>query len=68
MGRKLVCLCNLVTEKEILSAIRDGAVSLHDVTELTGAGESCGRCRPIIENMLNEAAVNAEPNAQGRLF
>lgn len=61
-------MCNLVTEKEILSAIRDGAVSLQDVTEFTGAGESCGRCRSIIENLLKEAAVNAEPNPQGRLF
>lgn len=61
-------MCNFVTEKEILSAISDGAVTLQDITQMTGAGESCGRCRPVIENMLKESTVNAEPNPQGRLF
>lgn len=68
MGKKLVCMCNFVTEREILSAIRNGAVSLRDVTEMTGAGESCGRCKTVIENMLKEASVNVEPNPQRRLF
>ena len=54
MARKLVCVCNIIPEREIVQAIGKGANSLDDIKTVTGAGTSCGRCHPAIENMLKE--------------
>ena len=50
--RKIVCLCNLVEEKEIVSALKKGAVSAEDIQQHTGAGRSCGRCLPEIDGLV----------------
>lgn len=49
---KLVCLCNLVEEKEIISALKKGAASAEDIQRLTGAGLTCGRCLPEVDGLL----------------
>lgn len=52
MGKKLVCLCNLVEEKEIVQSLKKGAASVDEVMLLTGAGRSCGRCLPEIDELV----------------
>lgn len=55
---RLVCLCNLVDEKEILACLKKGAKSTKDIQRFTRAGSSCGRCLPeidaIVESFLKE--------------
>lgn len=68
MARKLVCVCNFITEKEILAAIGEGARDLEDIKLLTGAGSSCGRCHAAINGILADTALIRKPDAQGSLF
>ncbi|RLD56186.1 MAG: hypothetical protein DRJ01_15610 [Bacteroidetes bacterium] len=53
MASRLVCLCNSVDEKEILSALKKGANSTSDIQRLTRAGTSCGKCLPVIDEIVN---------------
>lgn len=68
MARKLVCVCNFITEKEILATIAEGARDLEDIKLMTGAGTSCGKCHAAINGLLAGAAVKREPDVQRRLF
>jgi bacterioferritin-associated ferredoxin len=67
MARKLVCICNFIPEHEIKQAIGKGAISLDHIKTVTGAGTSCGRCHPAIENLLKESVFKIDKSQQ-RLF
>jgi len=45
---KMICYCNLVTQKEIESAIKQGAKTLSDIKQITGActGNQCKELNP----------------------
>jgi assimilatory nitrate reductase catalytic subunit len=51
----MVCACRGVREARIVSAIAGGAADLDAVGEATGAGASCGSCRPEIARLLQAA-------------
>jgi len=53
MEKKLVCLCNLVDEKEIQKVLKKGAGSTKDIQNFTRAGTSCGRCLPQIDDLVS---------------
>ncbi len=63
MTGKLVCLCNSVDENEILSALTKGANSTSDIQRLTRAGTSCGRCLPVIDEIV-DAFLKEKPKDQ----
>lgn len=63
MSRRLICLCNLVDEKEILSFLKKGASSTNDIQQLTRAGTSCGRCLPLIDELV-AVHLQEKPKAQ----
>lgn len=67
MARKLLCVCNFIPERDISKAIEKGATVLEDIKEYTGAGTSCGRCHPAIENILKEQ-VEKINEPQQKLF
>lgn len=52
MSNRLVCICNLVDEKEINRLLNGGADSVKDIQNLTRAGTSCGRCLPVIDEII----------------
>ncbi len=52
----LVCLCKVVSDKDIRRAIDDGATSVKQVAKCTGAGTGCGACREAIQDQLDERA------------
>lgn len=54
MSRTLVCVCNMVTEKEILTALKKGARSTSDIQLATKAGTSCGKCLMTIDRIVEE--------------
>jgi nitrite reductase (NADH) large subunit len=54
MSNRLVCLCNLVDENEILSLLKKGANSTSDIQQITRAGTSCGKCLPVIDDLVRE--------------
>ncbi len=55
-----MCLCNLVEEKEIISALKNGAASVEHIQRYTGAGSSCGRCLSEIDGLV-ELYVKEKP-------
>lgn len=50
----MICYCKGVTLGNILTAIEEGATSLVEVMDKTGAGSACGRCVDRIEAIINE--------------
>jgi len=67
MAQSLVCLCNLVDEKEIVSLLKKGAESTVDIQKLTSAGTSCGRCLPVIDGLVENYKKNKPKPQQGKL-
>jgi nitrite reductase (NADH) large subunit len=50
---ELVCGCNGVTKGAIVEAIKtQGLNTLDQVSHCTNAGRSCGRCKPMVSNIL----------------
>jgi len=49
---KNACRCKEVSIEEVLEAIRQGADSVEKIGEATKAGTECGRCKGILENIL----------------
>lgn len=51
---ELVCGCNGVTKGTIVEAIKtQGLTSVAEVGGCTNAGRSCGRCKPLISDILS---------------
>ena len=67
MANRLVCLCNLVDEKEIRSYMKKGAESTSDIQSMTRAGTSCGRCLPEIDTLVEMYKNNKPGHQQGKL-
>jgi nitrite reductase (NADH) large subunit len=58
----VICLCNSVDRDEILAFIRaNPAITPKEITGMTGASGSCGRCRPVINKLIRQAG-NTEKN------
>ncbi len=67
MANRLVCLCNLIDEKEILSLLKKGADSTKEIQLHTRAGTSCGRCLPIIDELVKRNKIQEPKDQQGKL-
>jgi len=67
MSKRLVCICNMVTEKEIHNTLVKGAKSTTEIQKMTRAGTSCGRCLPWIDSIVEEFLVNLPDNPQQRI-
>lgn len=67
MSKRLVCLCNMVNEKEIQAALIKGARSTSDIQKMTRAGTSCGRCLAWIDSIVAEFLDNLPDDLQQRL-
>ena len=51
-GERILCHCKQVRYKDIRIAMVNGARTLDDIKEMTGAATGCGRCAEEIERML----------------
>lgn len=67
MSRRLVCVCNLVTEKEILQVLKKGARSTAEIQQLTRAGTSCGRCLMEIDRIVELFLEELPDDAQKKI-
>lgn len=48
----IVCVCKAVSDRQIRSAVKDGATSLRDLTRDLGVGTCCGKCLPEAKSAL----------------
>lgn len=67
MSNRLICICNFVDEKEINSLLKKGAASTKDIQFLTRAGTSCGRCLPLIDELVENFIKTKSKEQQGKL-
>ncbi|MDT8385662.1 MAG: FAD-dependent oxidoreductase [Gammaproteobacteria bacterium] len=61
-----VCQCTGVTRGRIGEAIQCGAVTVADVSRITGAASVCGSCRPLLQELVGQGTP--EPVAWHRLL
>ena len=64
---RLVCLCNLVDKKEIISYLKKGASTTSHIQQLTKAGTTCGRCLPEIDQIVKDFENEKPRNPQKKL-
>ena len=49
-----ICLCNAITDRQIVRAAEEGARSSEDLAMQLGVGMGCGRCRSCAKALLVE--------------
>jgi len=54
----LVCLCESVSRGELSAAITAGCRTVETLGQSTKAGVTCGSCKPLMANLLDEPALN----------
>ena len=59
----IICICRGKSEKDVMSAIEDGARSVRDL-QRCGIGDQCGSCHSSLRMMLAEAEQPAAAQAQ----
>jgi bacterioferritin-associated ferredoxin len=47
-----VCHCNVVTDRDVLESVANGATCVRDVARQTGAGRVCGGCISVIRELV----------------
>lgn len=50
---KIVCECLQVTNGDIKNAVDNGASTLEEVREATGATDGCGACTDAVQRVLD---------------
>ena len=51
-GDKMICHCKQVSYIDIRMAMVKGARTLDEIKEMTGAATACGRCKVLVENII----------------
>ncbi|WP_372771899.1 (2Fe-2S)-binding protein [Mangrovibacterium sp.] len=67
MSNRLVCICNMVSEQEIINELKKGALDTSDIQYATRAGTSCGKCLMTIDQIVEEYHASQPQDSQGRL-
>lgn len=67
MSKSLVCVCNMITENEILIAFKKGARSTTDIQRATKAGTSCGKCLMTIDRIVEGFLEQQPADTQRRI-
>ena len=62
----ILCQCQAVSDRDIRRAVRKGATTRREVMRQCGAGEMCGGCVPLIDQIVaEETADRAEAGIAG---
>lgn len=67
MSNRLICICNFVDEREIKSLLNKGAKSTKEIQFLTRAGTSCGRCLPLIDELVDSFQKAKSKDQQSKI-
>jgi len=60
-----ICLCNAITERQIIGAVELGARSTHDLAQGLGVGLGCGRCTSCAKTLLMETVARITDTPAG---
>jgi bacterioferritin-associated ferredoxin len=50
----LVCVCNAISDKDIDSAIHEGATECKKIRTSLGIGSCCGQCTSFAKELISE--------------
>ena len=56
----LVCICNSISDRDIDSALAEGASSFKDVQKSLGIASSCGQCASFAKDMISEKLAQSQ--------
>jgi len=59
-----ICLCNAITERQIVQAAESGARSPEDLASDLGVGLGCGRCTSCARTLLIETVARITGGAE----
>lgn len=62
-----VCICNAVTESEIVSSVKKGNDNLDSVSVNLGVGMFCGSCVQVAKALIEGAKGEDQKNSPKRL-
>jgi bacterioferritin-associated ferredoxin len=54
----IVCFCKTASNRDIASAISEGAHTVEQIGDHCGAGTGCGSCREFIAEMIEAAGAS----------
>jgi bacterioferritin-associated ferredoxin len=60
-----ICICNAITERQIIQAAEGGARTAHDLAHGLGVGLGCGRCTSCAKDLLVEAIARISGGTGG---
>lgn len=59
---RLICLCKGIKEEKIIQTINiECANDLKSIQQQTGAGCNCGRCIPLIDEIISKTTKKEHP-------
>lgn len=47
-----ICLCNAVTDKQIIEAVENGAADINMLAITLKVATKCGKCKPFAEELI----------------
>lgn len=50
----IVCLCKVTTDRDVATAVDNGARSVEDIGRVCGAGTGCGACKTAIAELIDQ--------------
>ena len=59
-----VCICNSLTDRQVRSAVTNGARNIREVYRHFGCSCVCGKCMPMIRTLISAH----EPSSQDDAF
>ena len=60
----IICHCEVVSDREVVAALDDGATTLAQVCQMTGAGLNCGGC---VSSLKQIVCQHGQPQIYPRL-
>ena len=63
----IVCHCLAKTDKDIISAIANGAKSVREIAEATLATTDCGTCTETIQKLLGESNEHSKRHCGNKI-
>jgi bacterioferritin-associated ferredoxin len=61
-----ICICNVLNDRRIRAAAAESG-SAADVYKALGCRPQCGRCVPLVGDIVRESATSASPELQPAL-
>ena len=58
-----ICICNAITERQIVQEAEQGACSPEDLSQRLGVGLGCGRCTSCAASILKETVARIAKRA-----